>query len=58
MILPFLSGTLCLFGVEMLALAWLRSVDPATEGYVDKPVIAIGIASLIFSAIAIAWAMG
>jgi hypothetical protein len=58
MIIPFLSGMLCLFGVEMVALAWIRSVDPATKGYVDKPLIAIGIASLILSVIAIAWAMG
>ena len=57
MILSFLSGMLFLFGVEMLVLAWFRSVDPAIIGYVDKPVIAIGIACLIFSAGAIAWAM-
>lgn len=43
----FLSGALFLFGVEMLALAWLRHLDPGTpKGYVDKPVIALGIVCL------------
>jgi hypothetical protein len=57
MILSFLSGMLFLFGIEMLALAWFRSIEPATNGYVDRPAIAIGAASLILSAAAVVWAM-
>jgi len=57
MILPFLSGMFFLFGVEMLALVWLRSVAPASSASIDKPVVAIGVVSLIMSAVALIWAM-
>jgi hypothetical protein len=57
MIISFFSGMFFLFGVEMLALAWLRSVAPASSASIDKPVVALGVVSLIMSAAALIWQM-